>query len=59
MKNSKSISHLTANERRAIKTIFEKQVITLTYIKNIKDVDKKIETSCLLIVDALQNKRGF
>ena len=45
--------------RRAIKLIFEKQVATLTYVKSIKDPAKKVETACLLIVDAFKTRKGL
>ena len=42
---------LVGNERRIIKNIFEKQVITLTYIQKLKSNAKKVETACILLVD--------
>jgi hypothetical protein len=59
MRRGRSSSCLTANERRAIKLVFEKQIVTLTYVKSIKDPAKKVETACLLIVDAFKTRKGL
>jgi hypothetical protein len=53
-----SDKYLSTSEKKAVKNIFEKQVITLTYIGNIKDPAKKVETACVLIVDNLHTRQG-
>ena len=53
-----SDKYLSTNEKKAVKNIFDKQVVTLTYIGLIKDPAKKVETACVLIMNNLHTRQG-
>jgi hypothetical protein len=53
-----SDKYLSTSEKKAVKNIFDKQVITLTYIGSIKDPAKKVETACILIIDNFKTRQG-